>query len=190
MWGRLQAAQEHAMRMARGSVVLIVVIAAQISLRSAGPRLAPVPESQRTDEQRAIAARFAPADMPNAVATYLNHPSLPDHILPYEHYLSTDSLLPPRHRALVGLRTAWLTRSEYLWAHWAAAPRRAGLTNDELQRVAQGPDAKGWDTLETLLLRAADELHVDSFVSDPTWKTLSTLYPWNILIDLVDSVGS
>ena len=178
------------MRHAIASLVVLGALATQMSVRAAGPRIAAVSENQRTDEQRAIAARFASADMPNAVATYLNHPSLADHILPYERYVSTDSLLLPRHRALVGLRTAWLTRSEYLWAHWAAAPRRAGLTNDELQRVAQGPDAKGWDTLEALLLRAADELHVDSFVSDATWKTLSTLVTANMLIDVVDSVGA
>jgi alkylhydroperoxidase family enzyme len=149
-----------------------------------------VPESQRTDEQRAIAARHSSADMPNAVATYLNHPSLADHILPFEHYVSSESTLPPRHRALLGLRTAWLTRSNYLWAHWATGMRRAGLTSDELRRVAQGPDAKGWDAFEATVLRAADELHIDSFVSDATWKALSARYNTNQTVDLVDTVGT
>jgi len=127
--------------------------------------------------------------MPNAVATYLNHPALADHILPYEHYASADSTLPPRHRALVVLRTAWLTRSNYLWAHKAPVARRAGLTADELTRVAQGPDAKGWDAFEATVLRAADELHVDSFISDGTWKALTARYDTNQLVDLVDAVG-
>ena len=155
----------------------------------AGPRIAPVAASQQTAEQRAFAERFASSGMPNAVATYLNHPALADHILPYEHYVSSESTLPPRHRALLGLRTAWLTRSNYLWAHHAAAPRRAALTNDELKRVAQGPDAKGWDTFEATLLRAADELHVDSFISDSTWQALATRYDINQLTDLVYGVG-
>ena len=134
--------------------------------------------------------RFASADMPNAVATYLNYPLLAEHVLPFEHYVSSDSSLSPRHRALLGLRTAWLTRSNYLWAHWAMGTRRAGLTNDELRRVAQGPDTKGWDAFDATVLRAADELHIDSFVSDATWKALSARYNTNQLVDLVDTVGT
>jgi len=170
--------------------VIVALLAAPLITRAAGPRVAPVPENQRNDEQRALAARFASSGMPNAVATYLNHPSLAEHILPFEHYVSFDSTLPARHRALAGLRTAWLTRSNYLWAHWATGPRRAGLTSDELRRVAQGPDAKGWDTFEAAVLRAADELHVDSFVSDATWRALGARYDTNQLVDLVDTVGS
>jgi alkylhydroperoxidase family enzyme len=177
-------------RTAVASAVVIGALAAQIPARAAGPRLAPVPETQRSDEQRTLTSRFAPADMPNAVATYLNHPSLAEHILPFEHYVSLESTLPPRHRALLGLRTAWLTRSTYLWAHWATGLRRGSLTNDELRRVAQGPDAKGWDAFEATVLRAADELHIDSFVSDATWKVLSARYNTNQLVDLVDSVGT
>ena len=55
--------------------------------------------------------------------------------------------------------------------------------------MAQGPDAKGWDGFEALVLRAADELHVDSFVSDATWQALSARYDTNQLVDLVDAVG-
>jgi alkylhydroperoxidase family enzyme len=178
------------MKTGLATVLLIATLCAQVPSRAAGPRVAPVPESQRSDEQRTIAARFAASGLANAVATYLNHPSLAEHIMPFEHYVSFDSTLPQRHRALIGLRTAWLTRSNYLWAHWAATPRRAGLSNEELRRVAQGPDAKGWDRFEAAVLRAADELHVDSFVSDATWEALSASYTTNQLVDLVDSVGT
>ena len=54
----------------------------------------PVPESQRSAEQKALAERFASSAIPNAVATYLNHPLLAEHILPFEHYVSSDSGLP------------------------------------------------------------------------------------------------
>ena len=177
------------MRSVGASLVAIATLVVQISSGAAGPRMAPVPENQRTDEQRAIAAKFASSGMPNAVATYLNYPALADHVLPYEHYASSDSTLPPRHRALIGLRTAWLTRSNYLWAHRAAESHRAGFTNEDLRRVAQGPDAQGWDPFELLVLRAADELHLDSFVSDATWNALRARDDTNQLIDLVDGVG-
>jgi 4-carboxymuconolactone decarboxylase len=178
------------MRIAIASLVVLGALATQMPVRAAGPRIGAVPETQRTDEQRAIAARFASADMPNAAATYLNHPSLAEHIMPFEHYVSSESTLPPRHRALLGLRTAWLTRSNYLWAHWATGMRRAGLTSNELRRIAQGPDARGWDAFEATVLRAADELHIDSFVSDATWKALSARYNTNQTVDLVDTVGT
>jgi len=149
-----------------------------------------VAESQRSAEQQSVAAKLASTGMPNAVATYLNHPTLAEHVLPYEHYVWSDSTLPPRHRAILGMRTAWLTRSNYLWAHKAAAGRRDGITSDELRRIAQGPDAAGWEAFEATLLRATDELHVDSFISDATWQALSARYNTNQLIDVIDGVGA
>jgi 4-carboxymuconolactone decarboxylase len=178
------------MRLMSTSLVLVTTVIAQIPSHAAGPRIPPVPEQQRTSEQQSLAAQFASSGMPNAIATYLNHPSLAEHILPYEHYASNNSTLPVRHRALLVLRTAWLTRSNYLWAHKAAVARRDGITSDELRRVAQGPQAAGWDAFEATLLRAADELHVDSFVSDATWQALSARYDTNHLVDLVDGVGA
>ena len=178
------------MRMLPTSLVLVTAVIAQIPSHAAGPRVPPVPEHQRTAEQQSLEAQFASSGMPNAVATYLNHASLAEHILPYERYASSDSTLPPRHRALLALRTAWLTRSNYLWAHKAAAGRRDGITSDELRRIAQGPDAAGWEAFEATLLRATDELHVDSFISDATWQALSARYNTNQLIDVIDGVGA
>jgi len=178
------------MKMLPTSLVLVTAVIAQIPSHAAGPRVPPVTEHQRTAEQQSLAAQFTSSGMPNAVATYLNHASLAEHILPYERYASSDSTLPPRHRALLALRTAWLTRSNYLWAHKAAAGRRDGITSDELRSIAQGPDAAGWEAFEATLLRATDELHVDSFISDATWQALSARYNTNQLIDVIDGVGA
>lgn len=178
------------MRMALASIVLVATLIAQAPSRAAGARIAPVPEGQRNAEQKALAERFASSSIPNAVATYLNHPLLAEHILPFEHYVSSDSGLPARDRSLLILRTAWLTRSEYLWAHRVGDGRQAGLTTDELRRIAEGPGAGRWDAFDVALLRAADELHVDSFISDATWQMLSTHYNTNQLVDLVDTVGT
>ena len=88
---------------------------------------------------------------------------------------------------MLGLRAAWLARSSYLWAHRATLARRAGLTDADLRRIAQGPDAPGWDPFEATLLRAADELHVDSFISDASWKTLSARFDLPQMIDTIDT---
>jgi alkylhydroperoxidase family enzyme len=158
-------------------------------LSEAAPRIPPVPESARSAEQRSIAAQFADLGMSNAIATYLHHPALTQSLMPYERYVSSASTLPARERALLLLRTAWLTRSGYLWAHGVSPARQAGLTNEQLTRIAHGPDAAGWTAFEAAILRAADELHVDSFISDATWSALLARYDTNQMIDLVYSVG-
>ena len=53
-------------------------------------------------------------------------------------------MLSPRHREILILRTAWLCRSEYVWAHHVATAKKIGLANDEIGRIAEGPNARGW----------------------------------------------
>src|SRR5512143_3615477 len=160
-----------------------------VSTAHAAPRITPLPESERSAEQRELAMRFASLGMANEVGTYLRHPALAAAILPYTEYLLTASTLPPRHREILWLRTAWLARSNYLWAHRVPAARRAGLTAAEIVRVAVGPDDPKWEPFEATLLRAADELHVDAFISEATWQTLAERYDPNQLTDLVYGVG-
>ena len=156
----------------------------------AAPRIVPLAASQWTEQQRAIAAEFETASgVPNIVATLLHHPALAASVLPYQRYATSESTLPPRHRALLNLRTAWLTRSAYLWAQQAQAARAAALTRDDFLHIAQGPSAPGWDAFEAALLKAADELHVDSFISDATWAILSARYDVDRLIDVIYGVG-
>ena len=168
----------------------LVVLLLQTSVNGVEPRIAPVPESEWTDAQRAIVARFGPGGRAtNALRVYLRHPVLAENILPFEQYISTQSTLSPRHRELLILRTAWVCRSEYIWAQHAAIARAAGLTAGEVARIAAGPDAPGWDRFEATLLRAADELLVDSFVSDPTWRALMATYDTRQAMDAVFTVA-
>ncbi len=155
----------------------------------AAPRVSPLPQAERSTEQRELAAAFASLGMANAVGTYLKYPALAAAILPYTQYLLTATTLPPRDREILWLRTAWLARSNYLWAHRVPAARRAGLTAAEVERIAAGPTDPNWGTFDAALLRAADELHVDAFVSEPTWDTLAERYDANQLTDLVYGVG-
>jgi len=176
-------------------VASAVVVTTTLAQGPDGPRVGPVPESQWSEEQRSIAAQFASSGMTNAIATYVHYPTLAQALLAHERYISNESTLPPRHRLLLGLRTAWLTRSDYLWAHRAAAARRAGFTADEIARIAQVPEAKWPDAFEATLIRAADELLVDAFLSDESWRVLTEgvsgqRYDINQMIDLVDTVGA
>jgi hypothetical protein len=67
--------------------------------------------------------------------------------------------------------------------------KKAGLTDEEIARIKEGPDAKGWASFDATLLRAADELHTDSVVSDQTWAALSERYNTEQLMDTVFAVG-
>lgn len=156
---------------------------------SAALRVAPVADVGRDAEQQKAAASFTPVDPANLAATYLQHPAIATRLIPHLRYLTHESTLPARHRAILALRTAWLARSQYLWAHRAAVARLEGLSEAELRRIAQGADAAGWEPFEAALLRAADELHVDSFISDASWKALSVRYDTRQMIDTIDTVG-
>jgi 4-carboxymuconolactone decarboxylase len=173
----------------RGAFALLGIALGFAHTTAAAPRLSPAPHAARSAEQRSLAAELDTLGMANLVGTYLQHPKLAANILPYFRYVAIESTLPARDRELVALRTAWLTHSEYLWAHRAASARKAGLNDEDLRRVAVGPEAPGWDAFAPTLLRAADELHVDSFLSDATWHALTERYDVDQMIDLVYGIG-
>jgi len=99
------------------------------------------------------------------------------------------STLPARDRELLILRTGWNCRAPYEWGQHVAIARVLGITDDEVGRVAAGPDAPGWDPFEAMLLRAADELHTDQSLSDATYTALAERYDEQRLLDLVFTVG-
>jgi hypothetical protein len=109
-------------------------------------------------------------------------------MMPFQNYITRESSLFPRHREILILRTAWLLNNESVWSEHAAIARKAGLTSDELRRIAQGPDAKGWDGFEATLLRLADQMFRNSSVNDATWKALAASYDVYHLMDAVMTV--
>jgi 4-carboxymuconolactone decarboxylase len=63
------------------------------------------------------------------------------------------------------------------------------LTDAEIARIAQGPDAPGWTEEHKAVLQAADELRREAFISDATWKTLAKYYTTQQMIEIVYTVG-
>jgi alkylhydroperoxidase family enzyme len=99
------------------------------------------------------------------------------------------STLPARERELVILRVGWLCRAEYEWAQHVQIGKQCGVTDQDIRRLTQGPEAPGWNDLDQLLLRATDELHANQCVTDATWKGLSEKLDTNQLMDLLFTVG-
>ena len=153
------------------------------------PRILPLPEAQWTDVHRKLVAKYALDDRAgNAVKTLLNVPDLVDGTMPFQNYITRDSSLSPRHREILILRIGWLLNNDYVWSEHASVARRLGMTTDELRRIAQGPDPRGWDPFEATLLRLADELFRNSSVTDGTWKALAASYDLYHLMDAVMTV--
>lgn len=108
----------------------------------------------------------------------------------YTGYFVRNATIPTRHRELLILRTAWLSRGDYIWGRHDIIGQEAGLTADEIARVTAGPDAPGWDDFERALLAAADELHASRFISDSTWNVLAEGYTDDELRQVVMVVGN
>ncbi len=156
------------------------------AVRLSEPRIAPLPESQWTDEHRARVDRWAPeVRIGNAFRTLLHVPELVDAVMPFRAYITRETTIPARHRELLILRTAWLTQNRHLWAEHASTARLVGLSADEVSRIAEGPAAAGWSPFEATLLRLADELYRNSSVRDAVWADLDERYD---LLELVDAV--
>jgi 4-carboxymuconolactone decarboxylase len=154
-------------------------------------RLPALGPEQWTDEQRALLAPVVREDgtAPNLHATLVHHPQLFAPLGTLFRYLAGESGLPAQDRALLILRTAWSLRAEYLWAHYSGAARAAGVGDEEIARIAEGPDAPGWTAEQAALLRAADELRREAFVSDATWSTLAASHDPQRLIEIVFTAG-
>ncbi len=160
-------------------------------MRLSRPRVEPLPESEWNAEVRdtlknALRVDGKPA---NIFATLAHHPKLLKRWLVFGNHVLAKQTLSPRDRELAILRIGWLCQSEYEWAQHVVIGRRSGIGDEEILRVADGPDAPGWTSPDALLLRAVDELHADSMISDPTWKALAEQRSTQQLLDLVFTVG-
>jgi len=103
--------------------------------------------------------------------------------------LVLDGALPRRDHELLALRVASNCGSEFEWGHHVVYARAVGLGDEEIERVAAGPDAPGWGEDDAVLLRAADELHATATISDETWSRLAERLPPACLVEVPIVVG-
>ena len=157
------------------------------------PRIEPLSESQFDPE---LEGMFGRADgiptggrVLNIFRTLAHHPKLLKRWTVFGNHVLFKSTLPPRERELIILRIGWLCRSEYEWGQHARIGRDAGLTDEEICRIPIGPEAAGWSAGDVDLLRATDELHHDSRVSDETWKRLAARWNTQQMLDIVFAIG-
>ena len=108
----------------------------------------------------------------------------------YTIHFVNDYSIPLRDKELLILRTAWLSRGDYIWGRHNLIGQGAGLTVEQIARVTEGPDADEWEDFDRALLQAADELHTSRFISRPTWDALAERYTEEQLREVVLIVGN
>ena len=120
----------------------------------------------------------------------LHYPALSKAFLTFNNHVATGSTLSRRIREILILRISWLRRAEYEFLQHVVLGRRAGLSDEDIDRISRGPDAPGWaDPIDAELVRAVDELHEDARIKDATWSKLSAQFNRDQLMDLVFCVG-
>lgn len=155
-------------------------------------RLAPVPPDDRSEAVAEVLATLGvggEGEVPNIFTTIAHHPRLLKRWTAFGGVLLFRGELSGRDRELLILRTAWNCRAHYEWDHHVTIGRQAGLGDDEIARVTEGPQAAGWTPTESALLRAADELHDHDRIDDGTWSELAAAYGPAQLVEICMVVG-
>lgn len=128
-------------------------------------------------------------DVPEFIATMLRHPRLFQRQADLSAALFAGAL-SFRLTELVLLRTAWLCQGGYVWGHHSQLAKKAcGLTGEDIDRIIAGSSASGWNELDGAVVRAVEELHETSAISDETWGVLARHLDEKQLIELPILVG-
>jgi 4-carboxymuconolactone decarboxylase len=161
---------------------------------SDAPRIPPLPPDEWEGDIKQI-LEAVPGGVENRLGdnnifpTFARHPDLFRAWLRFGGYLLTSGRLPGRDRELLILRTAVNCGSSYEWGQHVRISLTGGIDRETVDRVLDGPDAEGWTPHEAALLRAADEFHADSRISDETWASLAETYGTEELVEATMVVG-
>jgi 4-carboxymuconolactone decarboxylase len=145
-------------------------------------RLGPGPGPERQEQ-----ARRRPVS--NIMGIFLRHPALTKAFLVFNNHLFR-STLPDRVREMVTVRVSWLRRGEYEWAQHVKMARTAGMSEEEIEAISEGPDSAVWGPVDAALLRSVDEIVADRYICDETWKQLECHFTREQLMDLVFTIGA
>lgn len=159
-------------------------------MRLSKARITPLQDSELDADQREVLGPMLErGPVLNIFRTLARAPAAAKAFLAWGNYiLSKRNGLPAREREIVILRIGYLCRSGYEWTQHVPIGVRAGLTEDETQRIKAGAEA-GWSAADAALIRAADELHHDQFITDATWAALSAHFDEKQRMDVVFTAG-
>jgi AhpD family alkylhydroperoxidase len=136
-----------------------------------------------------VAGKRTGTNPPNLFLTLGRHRGLFRGWLMFAGRMMPGGKLRRRESELVILRVAHLRESRYEFEHHVRLGRRAGLSDEEIERVTRGPNEDGWSARERTLLDAVDELHHERNWSDETWNALCAQLDERERIELCMLIG-
>ena len=167
-------------------------------IRGRPPRLPPLPPEERTERQQELLDEISmvvvdgvrkPREDKVALEILIRHAELyKAHMEVAKKYLS-DCEMDIRDRELAILRIAWLSRAPFEWGSHVKIGKRNGITSEEIELLIEGSSAPGWSKRDRAIVRAVEELHSDSMISDDTWSDLQEVYNDKKLIEVVILAG-
>jgi alkylhydroperoxidase family enzyme len=160
-------------------------------MKLSSPRISPLAESEwNADQRKLLEPVKREGQFYNVMGTLCRHVDAAKKFWVWaNHVMGATSTLGGREREILILRVGYLCDAEYEWGQHAIFGRREGLSDAEIARIKEGPEASGWDAFDAALIRAADELHYDACISDATWAVLRTRYDERQMMDVVFAVG-
>jgi AhpD family alkylhydroperoxidase len=136
-----------------------------------------------------LAGRATRGAPPRIFTTLGRHRKLFRRWLWFAGALMPGGKLPRQDTELVILRVAHNTGSEYEWSQHERIAARVGLSDEEIARVRQGPDAVGWSEHQALVLAAVDAMHAEGRIGEELWQRLSRQLDEVRLIELCMLIG-
>src|SRR5262249_61727364 len=121
----------------------------------------------------------------NVLGTLAQHPALMQAYHTFNGHILYTNSLDARQRELLILRVAARRGAEYEWRQHVHIARDLGFGDDDIERIAEGPQAAGWSPLDAAMLRAVDELVADAEITEGTWNELADDLDRHQLMDLV-----
>jgi 4-carboxymuconolactone decarboxylase len=154
------------------------------------PRLRPVTYADANDHARQV---YEDLDYPGATdpffGTLMRSPDYVRVHAPYVRHVKDSPLLPLRQKELAILRSAWICGTDYQWASHVPAALAAGITQEEIDHIPDGPEWSGWSANDRSVIQAVGELHGTCRISDETWAGLASQYDESQLVELLVLVG-
>ncbi len=160
-------------------------------MRLTAPRIAPLKDEELTDDQREALAPMTAGGRPvlNIFRTLARAPKALARFNEWGSYvLSRRNSLPAREREIVILRVGYLCKSGYEFTQHTRIGLQSGLSEAEIANLKKGADA-GWSPADAALIRAADDLVGNFFVSDATWAALKQHFDEKQCMDVVFTAG-
>lgn len=154
--------------------------------RPSSPRIPLVSRDTYTPEQAALASG---RDGYNLTRMLVNHPDFYGVFIPFVNKLMSGSLLPPRDREILILRTLGLCDESYEEHHHTHIALTLGLSAAEVEATRAGKGA-ALGAFDLMLMRAAEELVNDRCMSDEVWGALAKRFTVDQMIEVVFLVGT